>query len=683
MADKSNNWAMVDLSAQPGGAELVLYVEGTEIPVAQFSMSYGVNSIPTATALVALGRDARTGMESAIYAKVDAIKQMAAVRVFIRGSLGDWSPRGENGAKESFPIGANATIFIGYVSGISYRRSAGRISLVLNLVNQLVDLALSSGGSKDVVPGAPNDLMLSVYPEGAGTSATAAEKFTEDLPAALPVDFSEGILTVLDKVSADNQVQYHDPDFWCGGLPADAPINDKGANGMAASVIAGKGRWQGISNFAKGTDVDNYVKPYPLKVHSSGYDKASTFIGNQIANSLAGTSMWQSLISSLLPSFGCGVIPWAAGAIVAPILPMARDAQITIKAEEYVDFDLTTQSQRPLYGVGILANYQMGTINKAGDSKLCAGASYVAKSQNGIPFNDGMWLFVNAPGWMDDWVNFDPEAADGDADINKTLNQPSHDATGADKPAIERSPDEEVVEWNNSMQQYAQMIYAANALNGREGAIVGKLRFDIAPATTVLIQARGDTHLSEGVDTLATDMYGFVAKVHISINAEQASATTAFELTNLRTAEENKSERFSMIEHPFFMQNYFKYAPLVPRLTKPIKDTRVVGVGNKDDNNVAVTSGEGDQTNAVAGPVDDTGTQRVLGPVDENGMQLVTGPVDQTGMPLPLAQTDTTDMQRVANVVDVYQSSITLPTEDTKNLIVQGDPGESGQTIIE
>jgi hypothetical protein len=655
MADKSNNWAMVDLSAKVGGAEVILYVAETEIPMSQFSMSYGLNDIPRATALVALGRNARTGVQSPIYSQVNVIKQMAPVRVFVRGELGDWSPQGNNGAKESFPVVNDATIFIGYVAGMSYRRSSGRISLVLNLVGQLIDLALSSGGSKDVVPGAPNDLMLSVYAEGAGAAGTAAEKFTEDLPVGMQTDFSKGVLKVLDEVSQKNQVQSHNHEFWCGNNPAGAPINNTETNGRAAAVINGNGgKWQGISNLAKGTDVDKYVKDYPLKIQSNGYEKAATFIGNQVAASLASNSMWGMLIGSILPNFGCGIVPWASGAIVAPILTMASDAQIIIKAEEYVDFDLTTQSQRPLYGVGVLGNYQMGTINKAEDAKLCAGAIFVAKSQEGDPFNDGMWLFVNAPAWIDDWANFDPEAATGDADINKTLNQPSHDATGADKPAIKREPGTEVVEWNNVMQQYARMMYAVNALAGREGTVVGKLRFDIAPGTTVMIQARGDTYLSEGVDTLATDLYGFVAKVHISINAEQASATTAFEVTNLRTAKENESQRFSMIEHPFFMENYFKYAPLVPALTKAKKSVAVVGVPND-----MVVAGEEDETSAgddLAGGIEDLGAGPSMAAPPYNPA-LAGEPITGGGFPLP-AETG---------------GGFPLPISD---------PGEAGQTVI-
>jgi hypothetical protein len=672
MADKSNNWAMVDLSAKVGGAKVVLAIEGAEIPMAQFSMSYGLNAIPQATALIALGRDARTGLQSPIYAKVEAIKQMSPVRVFIKGELGDWSPRGNNGAKESFPVVDDATIFIGYVAGISYRRSSGRISLTLNLVGQLVDLALSSGGSKDVVPGAPNDLMLPMYPEGAGAAGTAAEKFTEGLPADLPVDFSSGLLKVLQSVSQNNQVQTHNPDFWCGEQPANAPINTPETNGMAAAVIEGNGgKWQGISNLAKPTDVDKYVTLYPLKVHNAGYEKAATFIGNQVASSLSNTSMWGMLIGSVLPSFGCGIVPWASGAILAPILTMASDAQVIIKAEEYVDFDLTTESQRPLYGVGVMGNYQMGTINKSENPKLCAGAIFVAKSQDGTPLNDGMWLFVNAPGWMDDWVNFDPEAATGDADINKTLNKPSHDATGADKPAIEREPGTEVVEWNDAMQQYARMMYAVNALKGREGTIVGKLRFDIAPGTTVLIQARGDNYLSAGVDTLATDLSGFIAKVHISINAEQASATTAFEVTNLRTAKENESQRFSMLEHPFFRQDYFKYAPLVPALTKAKKDVAVAGVPND-----TVAAGEGDETNI------DTLADRIAAAFADMPQPTTSDLLSQADRDA-LGYPQQGSRPSILNALGITSGGSPLPTPSTGGgSPLPTDPGESGQTLF-
>ena len=93
MANQSAYWALTDFSGANagGGAELFGVVAETEIPIAQFSMSYGLNAIPTAMALVALGRDARTGENSSVYNIVSQLKQMAEVRVEIRGNLGDWN----------------------------------------------------------------------------------------------------------------------------------------------------------------------------------------------------------------------------------------------------------------------------------------------------------------------------------------------------------------------------------------------------------------------------------------------------------------------------------------------------------------------------------------------------------------------------------------------------------------
>lgn len=689
MADKSTNWAIVDLSAQDGGAELVMRIGGEQIPVSQFSMSYGQNDIPKATALVALGRDARTGEVSKIYPQINSIKQMAAVRVFIRGNLGDWSPRGVDGTKESFPIGANATIFIGYVSGISYRRSAGRVSLVLNLVNQLIDLALSSGGSKDVVPGSPSDLMLPIHLEGSG-AGRAADKFIDTLVNDLKTDFSAAVLKVLKNVSKENQLQTHEGTAWCQGV--DGPKAELEANEMAASVIDGKGRWQGISNSPEAvTEVNEYLDEYPLLVPGSQVQKAATAIGEHVSASLSGTSMWGMMIGSMLTDFGCGVIPWASGAIVAPILPMAKKAQVILRAGEYVDFDLSTQSQRPLYGVGVMGNFQMGTLNRSQDPKLCCGATYVAKTADEFPANDGMWIFVKAPSWLDDWVNQDPKAADGNADIIKTMNEPSHDATGIDEAAIARDVGTEVDDWNDAMKEYAKLIYAINALRGREGTVVGKLRFDIAPGTTIMIEAKGDKYLSKGVDTLATNMYGLVAKVHISINAEQASATTAFELTNLRTEVENNSAdgRFSMERHPFFGNDYFKYAPLVPGLTvsdeEPVAGALPSG-GTGDDS-------EGNETNPDVISVDATGLARILGPIaggipdinddypsDEIGTQRTLSSADILATQLSPPYNPALDVENNPQPVDktgmLYTGTgggFPLPATDS---------GEAGQTTI-
>jgi len=556
VANKARNWALVDFSGAKGAAKLRLYVEDAEIPVAQFSMTYGLNAIPSATALIALGRNARTQKESAIYDVIDTIKQMAKVRVVVEGAPGDWSPRGGT----QFPSGSSV-IFVGYVAGISYRRSAGRVSMVLNMLNQLIDMDMSAGGSKDVVPGSPSDLLLPTLVRGSGgeTAGSAGTKFVLELKKDLTTDFSAGVLKVLQFLGKENQIQIHDGSVWCDP----SQISPLAENTRVLEAIDGVNDWEGIAN-ASSVKANRMSAAYPLQVHAAGVEKAAYTIGEIVASSLSGTSMWNMLIGSLLPIFGCGVVPTATGAIIAPILNNARDHQISILPEEYADFDMTTLSKRPLYGVGVMGNYQFGSMG-VGEQKLCIGATFTAEVEGkGKP--DGMWLFVPAPSWLDDWVNLDPKAATGKAAVNEMLSKPSHDSVGVDAIATQRNSASEVPAWNNVMQKYARLVYANNALHGRQGTLVGKLRFDIAPGTTVKVSMQDDL-MSAGVDKLACDMYGFVARVTITINAEQAAAATTFELTNLRTSIENKMDRFSMTTHPFFASSYFKYASVVPGLS--------------------------------------------------------------------------------------------------------------------
>jgi hypothetical protein len=90
---------------------------------------------------------------------------------------------------------------------------------------------------------------------------------------------------------------------------------------------------------------------------------------------------------------------------------------------------------------------------------------------------------------------------------------------------------------------------------------------DIGPGSTVHIKAKGD-FLSEGVDAMAADKFAFVSSVSLILDAEEGAASTTLQLTNIRTATENKSDRFSMTSHPFF-DSYFRGSPLVNTLRVP------------------------------------------------------------------------------------------------------------------
>ena len=402
------------------------------------------------------------------------------------------------------------------------------------------------------VPGAINDLLLSETMRGAGGEvfSNAGGKFIGQLPDDISIDFSKGLLKVIEYVCQNNQLQTHSN--WCGS--AQGPAAGGGSNAAALKVLRADRLWNGMHNLI-GTD--EYCANYPLKIHAKGKPHVSDWVGRRIAASLAGDSIWSFLVGSLLPSFGLYVIPTAREAYVAPILPMTSRIGKTIKVNEFVDFNLSSMSQQPLYGVGVMSSYNLATIN-GGSPQLCVGASYTPS-----PDGTGMWMFTNAPGWMDGWVNYDPDTVQGEPDVIKMLNRPTKDSVGNQGATIERDASGEVDRWNLIMSRYAQMVYASNSLRGRQGTLTGKLRWDISPGTMLRVEGKG---LGPTIgDDLATAMIGLVASVTVTINAEQASATTSFNLTNLRTDEENTSPYFTMRQHPFF-PDYFTYAPLVKTL---------------------------------------------------------------------------------------------------------------------
>jgi len=152
------------------------------------------------------------------------------------------------------------------------------------------------------------------------------------------------------------------------------------------------------------------------------------------------------------------------------------------------------------------------------------------------------------------------------------LSDESHDAVGEEAAPggglVNRDPEEEVLDWNVSMENYAKMLYSANALRDRTGTVTGKLRFDISPGSTIIISADNARAHAANVDVFPTSMVGFVARVTTTINSENASAATTYEMTHLRTLEEDlttKDGRISMESHPFF-EDTFKLAPLVEDL---------------------------------------------------------------------------------------------------------------------
>lgn len=593
----SSRYARTSFAGLPSGAAITLHLGdfNIPIPISQFSMTYGVNAIPTASANIALGRNARTGIRSNIELVAPNLKQMLKARVTINGELGDWSPDGggTKGGKNQYKEANDTVIFLGYLSGSAYRRTQGSITLALSFVGKLFDLSLSSSGSKDVLPGSPASLMLPTMVKGTGakSSGTAAGRFTDELAKDMNTDFSNGLIKVLAFLANESQIQVHGSrpgegvGGWCEGVTPPGDLSAPDSNKAVLQLFSGSGYWEGMANFnglpdaqiAAGPTLAGITEPYPF---STSVDKGqvANYVGQVLSTTMSESSMWDILIARLLPQFGMAVIPFATSAAIVPILPMSKSPNYRITPNEYADFSISAASTKPLYGVGVMGTYSTATLATS-ENKQCVGAYFIPKIQSGEltgepSVREGMWMFVNAPGWLDDWTNFDPETRSGDPSVVGLLTKPSSDTTGSpSQPLPSRDPDADVDRINNAMEGYAKWIYCANALRDRSGSVTGKFRLDISPGTILEVAANGESDdINPGTDTLTESLIGFVSRVTTNIDAEAGSANTTLELTHLRTKSENddttSTDRFSMARHPFFAK-HFKGGYLVDKFKEP------------------------------------------------------------------------------------------------------------------
>lgn len=559
------NWATINLSGDKG-ARISLVVQGAEIPISQFSMSYAVNDIPTATVLVALGRNAHDGNKSSVYDIVKNVSAMTTAYIQISGKLGDWSTAGSQGSRLQFPEANKVILFTGYLVGTSYVRSGGKVSLALHLINQLTLLTMTVGGTSHILPGTPYELTKSVLYDGTGgkVSSEFSTKYAKELATTIITDFSKAVLDVMYSIAEDSTfIQSYDPSV----------LNTFGRSNKAALYAlsaAGDGRWLGMFNRTQGGYLDGYVGEYPLNTNGVTIaDSIAQSISRNLNSSGYSNDMWTTLVYTLLADYGCAVIPFPRAALVAPVLPMSQSASSIIKVSDIVDFSMNASIKQPVRAVGVFSTTSLRTINAEGlpvdNPSAMIGGKYIASDKE----SDGGWYYKKAPDWLDNTASMDPN--EENPDVNKLMNKVGNNANGGEL-GVARQLGQQVTDVNQYLNKYAQLVYLGIALKNRQATLVTKLRFDISPGSTVRLELQPEA-VSGAVDLLSSGdaqafYYGFVNQVTVSIDAEQGFASTNYVLTNLRSKSENETAggRFSMATHPFFDARFFRGGPLVPEL---------------------------------------------------------------------------------------------------------------------
>lgn len=545
--------------------------------VVAISATFGLNSIPSASLIVATGKNVRTGEQATIHRVKDKLK--ARDRAIVTLTLAP--PYGETRKMEQ----GEFVIFDGFYVGIGYQRSFNSANYTLHLVHWLDDLNNSSMANGNWFPGAPFDLAqnaayYALDPKpGAGvgqwsTVPTIDVKGEIINPQNLQADlWGEILKPVFKKVAS-----WPSPRYQGQANSADAK-ND--------AALAALARIPGGADYAgKG---EEFYKKLALDLEGlSSKDIAYSVrqaISKDALESFAYSTFWGKLVGDYAPQFFFAISPCVEYALPVPLYAGLSTPYAKIWADDYGYANFNASMSQILESVDVF--YSSGSATGWGIGGRTDKAQSLVNPMGYYPLQvnqdrRGLKLLKEPPGWMANTMPASTYSGRSTAVTAKAIGDTMSPQTGESQPPADYlKPDDALRELAEKkgkgrvLDRFAEHWYKTELLSQRYGELSGKLRFDIAPGSIVEIEVpprdiKRDRTWGEflwyGQDPDA--LFATVTQVSYVINAERATAGTSFALAHIRTNEENKEKTVVDCEtcgnqkRPPLYKNEWKGAPL-------------------------------------------------------------------------------------------------------------------------
>jgi hypothetical protein len=526
--------------------------------ILSFSGSYGLNTVPVATLVVATGREAKqSGKLATIHTARDQLRPGDEVKVTLTITEHD----GQTGRMDQ----GTYVIFEGKYAGIGYQRSYNHANYVLHLVHWLDNLNQGSMINGNWFPGAPYDMAQNGLYIGLGPVREGAAGAEKGHP--VPKIDTEGKLINLTTVQEDLWGQALRPVFekiakWPTPRYQDSERTQNEEDNKY--VLAALSRMPG-----KGAQY--YT---PLKLDLSGIRSKNTVeaiksaLTKDALDSFAYTTFWNKLVGDYAPQFYFAISPAAEFALPVPFFAGLKTPYKTIKASEYSYSNFNASQVSVLESVDIFYS-----VN--GDTGLFAGAPLPGAQQPSYKLVPGFYpprdlqkknkrrglkLIKEPPTWMTNLLAGPAFAgrASGVGAPGKCVCSPAAGNTQMPAGFVGAGAVQVEVQQSQALTRFAEHWYKTEVLYQRQGEMSGKLRFDIAPGSVVGIET-ADYDLGM-YDTL----FATVTQVSYAINAEQATAGTSFSLAHIRSSKENEEETLVSDRPPMYLSPW-KGAPLAIR----------------------------------------------------------------------------------------------------------------------
>lgn len=527
------------LTATIGGAEFD--------DIVSMSSTFGLNSIPTASIIVAVGKDYRRNKAATIHKERSKLRPRDPVKVFLEmiPQAGDTSKIPNKKYK----------IFEGYLSGIGYQRSHNSANFTINVVHWLDDLNNSGALTGNWMPGAAYDL------------AQAA------LYNALSVGGALGTGTpTLDPRRDIVSIANLQSDMWLNVLQ---PIYKTIAGWASArqQAIAPSGAGSGTNSAAIGPTPFGdgallrmpgngaaYYTPVALNLRGlSGTDMADCIrVGLQLvdANSFSYTTFWNKIVGETAPQFFFAISPAVDWALPIPFFAGLKQAYKTINADEYSYANFNANMSQMLESVDVFYPINNSMTNTSGLGSV-TGAVGLEKPLGFYPpqavqNKKGLKLYKEPPSWLSNPVQWHRKSGGTTAAAGRVVGDTSAPNFGS-QSAKTNSPRAmlEMMKSSKIATRLAEHWYKSEFLYQRYGEMSGYLRFDVAPGSIIKIETPPRDKKLYGDDNHY--MYATVTQVAYSINAERAMAGTSFSLAHIRTEDENSDSTITAAKPPMFM----------------------------------------------------------------------------------------------------------------------------------
>ena len=497
--------------------------------IVAISASFPLNTPPTASITVAVGHDARSGRKkkATIHTAKKTLKPRDRVEVWLTITP-------EAGLTKKMESG-RIKIFEGYLASIGYQRSSNSANYVINVIHWIDDLNNSSALNGKWATNAP-------FLMAQNAAFEALQTREGNVWSPVPVHDANDNLITHENISENLWGKVIKPMF---KEMASWNTSSNGANDAAINPPPGA-RAAALDRIPD--EAPSYTGSAKLSLNISEFDLNAAHsiryaLTKDSVESFAYTTFWSTLVGEYASQFFFAISPCIDQAYVIPFfggLKFSGSDKLIIHADDYSYANFNATMHQLIESVTVFWPAQM-------NQNLELGGDVISSDRFSIPAgqwpsdeviqnsSQGLKLFKDLPSWIANtspWpIMCGPTTGEGGKRPGDCLAPQTGES---DLPEGWKKPAELADAMSDTVcTRFAKHFYHTEFLSQRYGEMSGKLRFDIAPGSIVKI-ILPDTELDEQGDLIAA-----VTKVSYVINAERAIAGTSFDLSYIRTEDED------------------------------------------------------------------------------------------------------------------------------------------------